>query len=214
MKTNQMPRWIWVVFTALIVVILVQGWLIVDTRMHLNNRELALAGDQSPGADKHDSQANAVDPWLHSGSQPFWEDKDWDPFKEMEQMRARMDAMMKHAWDGFDESGFADHMDDMGTNFTPTVEVRETKKTYIVTVFVSNEDEANVNTELKDNRLIITSDSKTEESSTDDQYQRYRHSMSEGKFEQIIPFDQPVDGSKMKSDYKDGKLTITIPKKQ
>ena len=213
MKTNQMPKWIWVVFTALIVVILVQGWLIIDTRMHLKNREYALAGDQSPGA-KSDSQAKAADPWSHSGSQPFWEDKDWDPFKDMEQMRAHMDDMMRHAWDSFDEKGFAGHMDDMGTGFTPTVEVRETKKTYIVTVFVSDEDKANVNTELKDNRLTITSSSETEESSKDDQYKRYRHSMSEGKFEQIIPFDQPVDGSKMKSDYKDGKLTITIPKKQ
>ena len=214
MKTNQMPKWIWVVFTALIVVILVQGWLIVDARMHLNNRELALVGDQSPGDDKNNPQPQAGNPWSHSGHRPFWEDKDWDPFKEMEQMRARMDDMMKHAWDGFDDNGFADQFDQMGIDFTPSVEVRETKQAYIVTVFVSNEDEANVNTELKDNRLIIKSTSKTEETSKDDQYQRYRHSMSEGNFEQIIPFDEPVDASKMKSDYKDGKLTITVPKKQ
>jgi HSP20 family protein len=219
MKTNQIPRWVWVVFTALFVVIMIQGWFIFENR--LNAKEDKFASAVREGSD--DGQKNSppdhhkqYDPWFTPDlyADIFGNNGDRDPFKEMEDMRTRMDKMMKQARSGFDNDDFFGGFPDIDPGFKPKVEVKENDKAYEVTVFVSDDDEANVKTELKDDRLIISSSTETEKSSKDEEYKHYRHTYSKGNFEQVIPFEELIDVSSMKSDYKDGKLTIKIHKKK
>jgi len=97
--------------------------------------------------------------------------------------------------------------------FSPSIDVEETKDAYITRVDVPGANKANLNVEVRDNVLYIRGETKRDVNEDDSAGQVVRKERFEGRFERAIPLPSEVDPAKMTSEYDNGVLTITLPKK-
>jgi HSP20 family protein len=89
----------------------------------------------------------------------------------------------------------------------PSVEVNETDKEVKVIAELPGLQEKDVNIELRDGVLSIGGEKKSE---TEDKERRFSERYY-GRFERSIPIDD-VDQDKVGASFKDGVLTVTLPK--
>lgn len=94
--------------------------------------------------------------------------------------------------------------------FAPSVEVREDKDAYNVSVEVPGVDRKDVEVTLHDGVLTISGERKQETEVKEDEY--FRTERFYGRFQRQISLPQPVNAEAVKAGYKDGVLTITLPK--
>lgn len=187
----------------LVAVVLVQSVFLYRMSEHMSELRQGLVAQQS-------SDATPAAPSL-SPNQPSlsFNDPDWSPFKEMQRMQQEMNKVFGSMRLNFGaNSGF----DDLGGSIadSPKVAVTEDKDKVTVTADIPGADKSNINVSLKDEQLTISAT--TQKSKADNSN---NHSSSEqfiGKFEQSVTLPAPVLAAKMKTDYKDGVLTVTIPK--
>lgn len=89
----------------------------------------------------------------------------------------------------------------------PSVEVNETDKDVKVVAEVPGLEEKDVNVELRDGLLTISGEKKSE---TEDKERRFSERYY-GRFERFIPVGD-VDQDKVAATFKNGVLTVTLPK--
>lgn len=114
-------------------------------------------------------------------------------------------------------SMFPDLFDDMFAgvdmvNFTPAVNVSEDKDHVIVEAPLAGIDPSKVEIEIEDNVLKISgsTESKTEVDERERHY--YRKEIRAGSFYRAVALPKSVEGSKAEAAFKNGILTITVPK--
>lgn len=133
----------------------------------------------------------------------------WNPYAEMQHMQDEMEEMFGESFSRF-------HMKSpIGSlSKTPEVDLQEKSDHYIVTVNAPGADESSIDVKLKDQQLHISI--KTEQAKDEDSYEngqyRYRERFV-GEFHRILTLPGATKESDMKTVYKNGVLTITIPKK-
>jgi HSP20 family protein len=95
--------------------------------------------------------------------------------------------------------------------FYPDADVRETDKAVIVSCDLPGMEKDKIEVSFKDGNLIISGKREVvkEESKSTGWYMRER---SFGSFERVIPISDEIKESEIKADYKNGVLTITLPK--
>jgi HSP20 family protein len=125
----------------------------------------------------------------------------WDPFQEVGDLQSEMNRM----FDGF----FGRSLPGMDRVWVPAIELYETKDDLVATVELPGMNE-------KDIQLSITGDVLTikgERAVTSSEHENvYRSERWYGKFERSLPLPIPVQASKVKATYRDGVLTINLPK--
>jgi HSP20 family protein len=125
----------------------------------------------------------------------------WDPFREVGDLQSEMNRM----FDGF----FGRSLPGMDRVWVPAIELYETKDDLVATVELPGMNE-------KDIQLSITGDVLTikgERAVTSSEHENvYRSERWYGKFERSLPLPIPVQASKVKATYRDGVLTINLPK--
>ena len=89
----------------------------------------------------------------------------------------------------------------------PNVEVSETEKEVKVVAELPGMEEKDVNVELRDGVLTISGEKKSE---TEDKERRFSERYY-GRFERSIPVEE-VDQDKVAASFKNGVLTVTLPK--
>lgn len=99
---------------------------------------------------------------------------------------------------------------DYQTVFTPAVEVREDKDNYVVSVEVPGVDRKDVEVTLHEGVLTISGERRQESEVKEDEY--FRTERYYGRFQRQISLPQPVNADAVKAGYKDGVLTVTLPK--
>ena len=92
----------------------------------------------------------------------------------------------------------------------PSVDVDETDKGYRVTAELPGLEQKDVDVQLNENTLTIKGE-KREERSEGQGGRRYAE-RSYGRFERVIPFDAEVDADKVQASFKNGVLTVELPK--
>lgn len=99
-------------------------------------------------------------------------------------------------------------------NFTPAVNVSETKDSVVVETPLAGIDPAKVEIEIEDNVLKISGsvESSTEVDEQEKHY--YRKEIRSGSFYRAVALPKSVEGDKAEAAYKQGILTITIPKSE
>jgi len=155
--------------------------------------------------------ANPVNPAVKNPlpEDDFFKDKTWNPYAEMQHMQDKMQQL-------FGESMSRFHMNTPIDTLTkiPEVDLRDDPDNYVVTVNAPGAEESSINVKLEDQLLHITiktEQSKAENPEADGKYQ-YRERFA-GEFQRLLTLPGPADASKMKTEYRNGVLTITIPKK-
>lgn len=140
-------------------------------------------------------------PWLPAA----WGGRELDPFRGF---RTQLDSLFE---DWFGRS--------MGGTLAPRVDVSETPKEIVLKVELPGVDEKDIDVSLSGNQLTIKGEKKSEqeekkegESAGDDGRVFHRVERSFGAFQRTmtVPFD--VEPDKVAADFKDGVLTITLPK--
>jgi HSP20 family protein len=125
-----------------------------------------------------------------------------DAFDPFTTLHREMNRLFDDAFRSFDIAPFSSQA--MGW---PNVEVNETGNEVKVIAELPGLEEKDVNLELRDGLLTISGEKRSE---TEDKERRFSERYY-GRFERSVPVDD-VDQDKVEASFKNGVLTVTLPK--
>ena len=96
------------------------------------------------------------------------------------------------------------------TVWTPRIDVLEKEKEYHLIAELPGMDKKDIDITVKDDVLTISGEKKAEEKQEDQNY--YSCERRYGKFERSFRMAGEVDVSNVKAEYKNGVLTLSVPK--
>lgn len=134
----------------------------------------------------------------------------WQPFKELSTMRKQMDRLFEDMLSVSDNDWMGLH--NMGGMWTPAVEIEEKDQELVLKAAIPGMDVKDLDVEVSEDRVRISGEHQSEEK-TEDKNKNYFHSeFHYGKFERVISLPVSVKTDDIKSDFKKGVLTLTLPK--
>jgi HSP20 family protein len=149
-------------------------------------------------------------PWRWGGLRRLDEDRTFDTFRsEMEVLHRSIDKLFADAWNGgFTPSLLSDTWS-KGT-ITPRLDVVDDDKAYRVSVELPGMSEKDVSVTVKDGILTIRGEKKEEKEQKDKDV--YRRERAYGSFRRALELPGEVDANQIAAKFKDGVLTIDLPK--
>ncbi|WP_407181499.1 Hsp20/alpha crystallin family protein [Bradyrhizobium sp. STM 3562] len=142
-------------------------------------------------------------PWGRGRNVAVRRNEDYNPILTLHR---EMNRLFDDVFRGFDLAPFGDRFFDRAMGW-PSIEVNESDKDVKVTAELPGLDEKDVQVELAHGVLSIKGEKKTETEDKDRLFsERYY-----GRFERRIPVED-VDEDKVSAAFKNGVLTVTMPK--
>lgn len=139
----------------------------------------------------------------------FVNGRQWNPYEEMQRMQDNMEKMFGESFSRFHLNSPLGSLSKM-----PEIDLQDKPDHYRVTVNAPGADEASISVKMEDQLLSISI--KTEQGQQDDGDQngnyRYRERFV-GEFHRTLTLPGPVNSEHMTTEYRNGVLTITVPKK-
>ena len=99
---------------------------------------------------------------------------------------------------------------DMRSSWSPAVDVKETKESYLITADIPGLTKGDIHVDLSDGVLSISGDRVQEKEDDSDRY-HYRE-RTRGTFARSFHLPESVNEKKITANFKDGILTIDLPK--
>jgi HSP20 family protein len=96
------------------------------------------------------------------------------------------------------------------TGSTPPLDLHENKENFTVTLELPGMKKEDIDVSLHDGSLSISGERKSEQEFADAEV--YRSERFFGRFQRTVPLPAPVAADKIRAQYKDGVLTVTLPK--
>jgi HSP20 family protein len=122
----------------------------------------------------------------------------------MDALRQEMDRVFDRffepRWDVLESTG----------DWAPKVDVSETKDAIVVKAEIPGVDQKDINVSLQDQMLTIKGEKHHEKEDKDEKYHRVERSW--GSFTRAFRMPAAVDREKVEATFKNGTLTITLPK--
>jgi HSP20 family protein len=116
------------------------------------------------------------------------------------EMDRLFDRLVATKWDDFPTLG----------EWCPSMDISETKDSLVVKVEVPGMDQKDIRISLQENLLTITGEKTQEKDEKEERYHRVERSY--GAFTRGVRLPVGVDGSKVMATFKNGLLTVTLPK--
>jgi HSP20 family protein len=126
----------------------------------------------------------------------------WSPFAEWEALRREMDRLFREF--------FGEERPAGARGWMPAVDIYETPTDLVVQAELPGVKPEDVQIELTDDRLVLKG--KREKPSTDEQATYHLLERHYGEFERAFALNVPVDTEKAEATYRDGVLTVRLPK--
>ena len=98
------------------------------------------------------------------------------------------------------------------SSWTPALDVHEDKDNYIIRAELPGMKHEDIDVLLHDGALSISGERKTEKKY--EEAEAYRTERRLGKFQRTVSLPTPVAADKAKAQYKDGILTLTLPRRR
>jgi HSP20 family protein len=127
----------------------------------------------------------------------------WDPFTGLADIQEEMNRL-------FDTSLQRTARGDFEGAFLPAIDVVEEKDNYLVKVELPGLTKEDVNVSLQDNYLAIRGEKKHEAETKEANF--YRRERAYGAFSRTIELPTRVDAGKIDAQFKDGVLSVKLPK--
>jgi HSP20 family protein len=124
----------------------------------------------------------------------------WDPFQAMREMMR---------WDPFRD--MAPILPQLDRSWLPSFEVRENRDGYVFKADLPGVKKEDIEVSLTGNRLQISGKRDEEKEAKDDTY--YTYERSYGSFSRMFTLPEGADAEHVKTELKDGVLTLVLPKK-
>lgn len=96
------------------------------------------------------------------------------------------------------------------SGWTPVLDLREDKDNFVLSVELPGMKKEDINISLQDGNLSISGERKSEKKFENAEV--YRSERFVGRFQRTVVLPAPVTSDKVTAQYKDGVLTITLPK--
>ena len=130
----------------------------------------------------------------------------WDPFRDVAALQDRINRIFNES---FGRS--QDLEDDVGLyDWRPPVDIYETNDGVVLKVELPGIKKEDVSVEIKDNVLTLKGERLLDPEIKDENY--YRKERSFGKFNRSFSLQEPIKPDLIKASFKDGVLTIEIPR--
>jgi len=131
-------------------------------------------------------------------------DSTWPAFGRLSSLRDELDRLFESPlaeWTGSSQ---------LLGGWVPALDVHEDKDNYVVRAEIPGLKREDIDVSLQDGALVIFGERKTEK--VEAGVEVHRQERYYGKFQRALTLPEPVAADKVKADYKDGVLTITLPK--
>jgi HSP20 family protein len=130
----------------------------------------------------------------------------WDPFKELEDITQRLNHVFGRSLVSRDKEREAISV----AEWSPAVDVSETEKEYVIKAEIPEVKKEDLKITMQDGILTLQGERKQEKEEKGKRFHRIERSY--GSF--LRSFDLPtnVDDAKAKAEFKDGVLTLALPK--
>ena len=129
----------------------------------------------------------------------------WDPFRDLNTLQDRMNRM-------FEDANRGGRPDDpvSTTSWSPSVDIFETENSITVKAEVPGVKQDDIELSLENNVLTLKGERRFEKDTNDENYHRIERAY--GTFSRSFSIPAVVDEDNIAADYKEGVLTITLPK--
>lgn len=137
-------------------------------------------------------------------------------------LRNRTPIRSGRGWSAFDEFEtlvdriFNSYSQSYGEDGTPAlgmpVELSEKDNNLLLKAILPGLKKENINIEVSEDRITLSGEYRAQNEEKNEQV--YKSEFYEGRFERIVGLPQKIDHQKAKADYKDGILTLTLPKSE
>jgi HSP20 family protein len=128
----------------------------------------------------------------------------WDPFKELREMSDRLDRVFALEGNGRTSQAL------MSSDFTPSVNISETEKAYLVRADLPEVKKDDI--KLTCDKGMLTIEGERRQERTEDNERFHRVESTYGRFVRRFSIPEDADDSAIDATYKDGTLTVRIPK--
>jgi len=146
-------------------------------------------------------------PWRRRGRGAVAHRDDLDPFRSLqEEMNRLFDRFMGQ----FGMSRFGEWETPSGGPFAPSVDLAETDDEVRVSAELPGLESKDIEISVSGNSLTLKGEKKEERE--EKQGTTYRSERYYGSFSRVIPLPCEVDADKAEATYKNGVLTVTLPK--
>lgn len=132
--------------------------------------------------------------------------REWDPFEEMGGMQDRINRLFEETFGRYPVG----KRETLERTWAPVVDIYEEKDNIIVKAELPGIKKEEVSIEIKDNVLTLSGERKHEAEKKKENYHRIERFY--GKFTRSFTLPESVQVDKVKANYKDGVLEITLPK--
>jgi HSP20 family protein len=126
------------------------------------------------------------------------------PWSGLSTMKTEMDRMLDRFWEGDFPA-----LPAMG-DWAPALDVSETKDAVMIKAEVPGMDAADINLSLHDQTLTLKGEKRQEKEEKEEHF--YRIERMCGAFVRTVRLPATVDGSKVTAGFKNGLLTVRLPK--
>ena len=129
----------------------------------------------------------------------------WNPIRDMFSLSHRMNHMFDDFFSPALKTGESSMWD-----WKPVVDYYDNEDNIVIKAELPGIDKDNIIVDVKGRFLSLKGERSFEDEVEEDRY--YRRERAYGKFERVFALPAELDPGKIKADYKDGVLTIDIPK--
>jgi HSP20 family protein len=133
----------------------------------------------------------------------------WEPFRDLLSLQERMNRL-------FDDSvrGLGRSEDDwaLGGSWAPAVDIFEHEGNIVLKAELPGVDPKDVDVRLENNTLTLRGERKLDREVKKESYHRVERSY--GSFTRSFTLPSVVDQTRIKADFKDGVLQVTLPKRE
>jgi HSP20 family protein len=131
----------------------------------------------------------------------------WQPFHELDNLRNQMNHLFEELVRGEREIPFLPKGELV---WSPAVELKETETEVILKAQIPGIEAKDLNVEVSQESVSITGEHREEKKSEEKGF--FRSEFRYGKFERLVPLPTPVKNDQIRSEFKNGLLTLTMPK--
>ena len=129
----------------------------------------------------------------------------WNPIRDMFSLSHRMNHMLDDFYSPAFKTG-----EPSAWNWNPVVDYYDNEDNIVIKAELPGIDKDNIIVDVKGRFLTLKGERSSENEVKEERY--YRRERAYGKFERVFALPAEVDPDKIRADYKDGVLTIDIPK--
>ena len=136
----------------------------------------------------------------------------WNPSKELLNVEREFNKLFNtfNRRFGFDDSTMNEELEN--AVWSPLTDISENKDQYILKMDLPGVSKENLKLSFHDGELIISGERKQEKEDKDSKYHRIERTY--GKYYRSFTLPQTIQADKINAEFKDGQLTITVPKSE